>query len=704
MPGAAKEQIHKKKLHVEYEVRNLQNKKPKLKQKKRTHSSLSKKKVTNRLSVNNGSPSLKKKVINKAIVHKTKTCKKQPLLSALKDKLQIISTKDSEKQDDGDIKLQKLKRRRRRKKRNDKTELDEASRLQRRTRYLLVKLKLEQNLIDAYSAEGWKGQSREKIKPEKELQRAKKQILKCKLGIREAIRQLDLLSSVGRIDESVVAPDGSVHHEHIICAKCKMREALPDNDIILCDGTCNRAFHQKCLDPPLSTENIPPEDEGWFCKFCKSKMEILEATNAHLGTHFPMDSNWQDVFKEEAILPDGGDSMLCPEQDWPSDDSEDDDYDPERIEHSCSDSIASSDPDDSEYSSSFLGSLEDEPLLLSGGNEERRKECQDIYSDLIGLDSDEINDGEALCGRRQRSTVDYLKLYHEMFGKNATEDEHISEDEDWGPTKRKRKGKENDAGGTLMTLFETENNCSKEKPKEVKEKLSSGKNKRPIFRLPVSAVEKLRLVFAENELPARAVRENLSKQLGIDFDKVNKWFKNARYLALKARKAGNAKSSHDGSPGIQEESTSETGTSKRTDQKELKDSTSFQTPKSSKKSHRGKKTRMLTNPLKGKRWRKTMLQKPSTNKVAVDFGDDVSLKLLREKAKEAKKKSNRKRRIDMLAAETEMKQLCEIKSKIENLQQVLRGLPNQRLTKVIAPTLSETSIIYVPVAEVREKR
>lgn len=38
---------------------------------------------------------------------------------------------------------------------------------------------------------------------------------------------------------------------------------------------------------------VPPGDEGWFCKFCKKKMEILEATNAHLGTHFPLDSNWQ---------------------------------------------------------------------------------------------------------------------------------------------------------------------------------------------------------------------------------------------------------------------------------------------------------------------------------------------------------------------------------------------------------------------------
>ncbi|XP_022857205.1 pathogenesis-related homeodomain protein-like isoform X1 [Olea europaea var. sylvestris] len=701
MPGEAKEQSHKKKFLVEDEAKNLQNKKPKVKQRNRTHSSLPKKNVTNRLSVSNGSPSWKK-VVNKAAVHKTKTCKKQPLLSGVNDEVQVISTKDSEKQDDGDIKLQNLKRRRKRKKRKDNVELDEASRLQRRTRYLLIKLKLEQNLIDAYSAEGWKGQSREKIKPEKELQRAKKQILKCKLGIREAIRQLDLLSSVGRIDDSAVAPDGSVHHEHIICAKCKMREALPDNDIILCDGTCNRAFHQKCLDPPLSTENIPPGDESWFCKFCKSKMDILEATNAHLGTHFPMDSNWQDVFKEEALLPDGGDSMLCPEQEWPSDDSEDDDYDPERIEPSCSDSMASSESDGSEYSSSFLGSLEDEPLSLSGRNEERRKECQDIYSELIGVDSDENNDGEAVCGRRQRSTVDYLKLHDEMFGKTAAEDEQISEDEDWGPTKRKRKGNETDAGGTLVAQSETEKNCSKEKPKEVKEKLSSGKIKRPIFRIPLNAVEKLRLVFAKNELPDRAVRENLSKQLGIEFDKVNKWFKNARYLALKARKAGNAKSSDDGSAGTRDQSTSEIETTKHADQMASKDSTLLQAPKSSKKAHRGKKPCLPTNPLKGKQRRKTMLQKPVNKKVAADFGDDVSLKLLREKAKEAKK-SNRKRS-RMLAAEAELKRLCEVESKVKNLQQALRGLPNHGRSKVDGSTSTEQSIVYVPVAEVREKR
>lgn len=57
--------------------------------------------------------------------------------------------------------------------------------------------------------------SREKIRPEKELQRATKQILKCKLGIRDAIRQLESLSSIGCIEDTAIASDGSVYHEHV---------------------------------------------------------------------------------------------------------------------------------------------------------------------------------------------------------------------------------------------------------------------------------------------------------------------------------------------------------------------------------------------------------------------------------------------------------------------------------------------------------
>ncbi|KAI3443417.1 hypothetical protein Pfo_000082 [Paulownia fortunei] len=700
MPGAAKEETRKK-LHREDDEITLQSMKQELKPQNKGHSSLSKRKVTKCLHEGNGNVSLKRKIVDKAIVHKTKTSKKQPSLSGLKDKPTTISTKESEKTDDGDVKPRKLKRRRRRKKRKNNAELDEASRLQRRTRYLLIKMKLEQNLIDAYSTEGWKGQSREKIKPEKELQRAKKQILKCKLGIREAIHQLDLLSSEGHINDSAVAPDGSIHHEHIICAKCKLREALPDNDIILCDGTCNCAFHQKCLDPPLSTENIPPGDEGWFCKFCKKKMEILEAINAHIGTHFPMDSNWQDVFKEEAALPDGGNSMLCQEEEWPSDDSEDDDYDPDRIEHSCSDSMSRSESDASDYSSSFLGSLEDE----TGTVEERSNRSFDNSLELIGVDSDEINSGEVVCRPRQRAAVDYIKLYDEMFGKNATENEQISDDEDWGPKKRKRKVKETDAASTLMTLGETDKKNSDETPSELKKKQLIKKIKRPIFRLPHNAVEKLRLVFAENELPARALRVSLSKQLGLEFEKVNKWFKNARYLALKARKqAERSQVSQDVSSSIQKESILETAKGGHPDQMASRNNMTSQNPKSLKKFVRRKNTHSLTNSFKIKQRRKPLLQTAESNQMTVDLGDDVSLKHLREKAKAAKKKLNCKSRGGMLEAETEMERLCQIKSRVEKLQQVLLELPSWRFGKASAINSSDLSVIFVPVAELREKR
>lgn len=713
MPGAAREDTRKK-LHLEDDEKTLESLKRELKPQNKGHSSTSKTKVRklkpqtkvhssvskskgNGSGKDKGNVSLKRrKVVNKTVVYKTKTSKKQPSSGGIKVKPTNINSKESEKADDRDAVPQKLKRRRKKRKQN--VELDEASRLQRRTRYLLIKVKLEQNLIDAYSAEGWKGQSREKIRPEKELQRAKKQILECKLGIREAIHQLDLLSSEGRIIDSAVAPDGSIHHEHIICAKCKLREALPDNDIILCDGTCNRAFHQECMDPPLSTENIPPGDEGWFCKFCKKKMEILEATNAHLGTHFPLDSNWQDVFKEEAALPDDANSVLFQEEEWPSDDSADGDYDPDRIDCSFSGYMSRSESDASQYSSSFMGSLEDE----DGRFEEGINGYGDETLELIGVDSDEIHNGEVVSRPRQRAAVDYIKLYDEMFGKNATENEQISEDEDWGPAKRKRKVKETNAASTLMTLGETDKKISVETLSDSEEKQFTKKMKRPIFRLPHDAVEKLRLVFAENELPERAVRVSLSKQLGLEFEKVNKWFKNARYLALKARKQ--TEGAEVGvSPGVQNESLSE---NVKGGLGQISSRNNIASPKTkiSKRFIQRRNTHLLNHSFKIKQRRKSLLQTAGSDQMTVDLGDDVSLKHLREKAKEAKKKLNCKSRGDMLEAEREMERLCQIKSRVEKMHQLLLELPSSRFGKAGGNSSGNPSVLFVPVAELREKR
>ncbi|GER26930.1 pathogenesis-related homeodomain protein [Striga asiatica] len=699
MPGATKGKKCKK-LHKNDDERTLQSLKQELKLCSKGHSSLSKKKVAKHLSEGNVSVSLKRhKIVSKAIVCKDKASKKRPS-SGLKRKTSKADTEENEKTDVRDAK--RMRKNNRKNKGGNNVELDEASRLQRRTKYLLIKINLEQNFIDAYSAEGWQGQSREKIKPEKELQRAKNQIVKYKIGIREAVHQLDLLSSEGRIHDSAFAADGSVHHEHIVCAKCQLREAFPDNDIILCDGTCNRAFHQKCMDPPLSTENIPPGDEGWFCKFCKKKMEILDITNAHLGTHFPLDCNWQDVFKKEANLPEDGNAIMCPEEAWPSDDSEDDDYDPDRIKSSDSESQ----PNASECSSSFMVSLEDESGIVL----ERRIGSSNNSLDVGRADSD---DGEVISRPRQRVAVDYIKLYNEMFGRNATENEEFSEDEDWGPQKKRRKVKETDAACTLMALGDTEEKKSEEVLSEMKENELSKMAKKPTFRLPHNAVEKLRLVFAENELPGRSLRVSLSKQLGLEFEKVNKWFKNARYLALKARKRGTMDSPdlkqteklrEDASSSIQKEHISETANGDHPHQMASKNDMVSDSSKDLTEFVRRRKNCSPANAFKIKQQKKQSLKKADSNQTTKDVGDDVNPTHLTDKAKQANKKSSCISKDGPPEAEIQMERLCEIKSRIEKLQQVVLQFPSKRFGKSNANKLNDPPVIFVPVAELREKR
>ncbi len=57
---------------------------------------------------------------------------------------------------------------------------------------------------------------------------------------------------------------------------------MQENDIILCDGSCRRAYHEKCLDPPLVAAALP-EDEGWLCPACDAKV-----TPACIGLSSPL--------------------------------------------------------------------------------------------------------------------------------------------------------------------------------------------------------------------------------------------------------------------------------------------------------------------------------------------------------------------------------------------------------------------------------
>lgn len=82
--------------------------------------------------------------------------------------------------------------------------------------------------------------------------------------------------------------------------------------------------------------------------------------------------------------------------------------------------------------------------------------------------------------------------FQEMFGKDALACEQVSEDEDWGPGKRKRREKECDAVDTLMTLHESENKNPNNGHNSKTRGGSLGVNiRRPNFRIPHNAVEVL---------------------------------------------------------------------------------------------------------------------------------------------------------------------------------------------------------------------
>jgi len=75
-----------------------------------------------------------------------------------------------------------------------------------------------------------------------------------------------------------------------------------------------------------------------------------------------------------------------------------------------------------------------------------------------------------------------------MFGKETTTGESFSEDEDWGPPRKRRRAKESDAATTLMTLCEREVKQSSFVEVE-KNHLPNSKARKQLSRIPSDAVE-----------------------------------------------------------------------------------------------------------------------------------------------------------------------------------------------------------------------
>ncbi|KAG8500356.1 hypothetical protein CXB51_004249 [Gossypium anomalum] len=252
----------------------------------------------------------------------------------------------------GPSKQQKRKKRKREKEKEkeEKKEVsDEYLRIRKHLRYLLNRISYERSLIAAYSAEGWKGLSLEKLKPEKELQRAASEILRRKLKIRDLFQRIESLCTEGRLAESLFDSEGEIDSEDIFCALCGSKDIPANNDIILCDGACDRGFHQYCLQPPLLKEDIPPDDEGWLCPGCDCKFDCIELVNESQGTNFSLEDSWEKVFPEAALA--AGGQNQDPNYGLPSDDSDDNDYNPDISENDEKDQEDESSSDESDFTS-----------------------------------------------------------------------------------------------------------------------------------------------------------------------------------------------------------------------------------------------------------------------------------------------------------------------------------------------------------------
>ncbi|PIM99086.1 PHD Zn-finger protein [Handroanthus impetiginosus] len=520
------------------------------------------------------------------------------------------------------------KRRRRKKKQLKKNTVNEFSRTRTHLRYLLHRIKYEQSLIDAYSSEGWKGQSLEKLKPEKELQRAKSHILRYKLKIRALFQRLDLSLAVGKLPESLFDSHGEIDSEDIFCAKCGSKDLTLDNDIILCDGACERGFHQFCLQPPLLKEDIPPGDEGWLCPGCDCKVDCIEMLKDFQGTKVSVTDSWEKIFPEAAAAASG--KKLDDGSGSSSDDSEDDDYDPDKPDtaenvegdesssdesnyFSASDDLGvstnnekhlglpSDDSEDDDFdpsatdpdkqvqdssSSDFTSDsedldalLEDEtvpdkdlgPIVPSADHEQpstgskaesfevgriRGQSLKNELSDLMEAGA------EPVSGKRHIERLDYKKLHDETYGNSSSD----SSDEDFGdedlddedfddatPRKRAKTDSEKTeskslhktpiAKDNINTKDESENK-SIHKPKRIGKNdadvatngssaevgsASTGTKKSAPKRLGEAVTQRLYASFNQNQYPDKAVKVNLAEELGLTVRQVAKWFENARW-------------------------------------------------------------------------------------------------------------------------------------------------------------------------------
>lgn len=291
------------------------------------------------------------------------------------------------------------------------------------------------------------------------------------------------------IPQSAYTESGELPQESIFCGKCLSGEAHEDNDIILCDGFCGRAYHMKCLKPPLKLEDIPPDDEGWLCPACAARCDCIFFINGCFNTSIALDTPWQHIYQEaqgeESELENGENGengrvkreresdqvMNFLDLNLPSDDeSEDEDFKGDSQSESSSGTINSSES------------------------------------------SEEV---EILDGKRRRNRVDYKKLNDMLFGEAEAYEGEMVSDGEWDPTREPKK------------VRGAKGNSSRR----------DGSSSIVRKKFGPDAVEKLRSVFRETDTPPMERRLALASELNLTNTQVNMWFASERHKVKKQKAA-----------------------------------------------------------------------------------------------------------------------------------------------------------------------
>ncbi|VAH63411.1 unnamed protein product [Triticum turgidum subsp. durum] len=466
---------------------------------------------------------------------------------------------------------------------------NECIKIRQRVRYILNRMNYEQSFIQAYAGEGWKGQSLEKIRPEKELERAKAEILRCKLRIREAFRNMDSLLLEGKLDESLFDSEGEISSEDIFCAICASKHVTLKNDIILCDGG----------------------DEGWLCPACDCKLDCIDLLNELQGSTLAMHDSWEKVFPESTS---NGLNQIGA-SDLPSDDSEED-YDPTLAEGDTVDENKSSAEDGDEGSDSddldfITSSDESEPskkkrsesknkntvndlALPSDDSEdddfdpEGPNSSEDQKTKTNSDESDFTSDSDDFCAeiskssgkdkvsapsfsdqtngvdimeaeleqdsvlpasnRRQVGHLDYKKLYDEAYGKETTDS---SDEEEWSGHSPNGNPEDSDTDSFAGPLKPAKTRRARG-GRQNNERTPQSERHSVILVLKVYIscilnyvigtpflLQKLKAYFEKEPYPSRPAKESLAQELGLTFHQITRWFSSTRhYSRVSAAKKG----------------------------------------------------------------------------------------------------------------------------------------------------------------------